>query len=165
MPCNWRTFRSRGFSLNELLIVIAIIAILSGMTLLATGRSSDSARAAVIMQELDAVKNAMLSYSMEHRTRTSDGLSGWGGAASSVILASLDNYLDEKAVSGADASTRLNKLEVQYGENNAAIEVGFVNFSASGSLQRSITAKLQNASSQYTGSGSSDSYTLWLKVK
>jgi prepilin-type N-terminal cleavage/methylation domain-containing protein len=155
--------KSRGFSLTEVLLVIIVIGILAGMSMLVFGRRSENAEAAVIMSDLDTVKNAMLAYSMEHRTRRSDGLDGWNTADSTTIMASLDKYVGSN-LGGGNAAPRFASLSVSY---TNGIEVGFNGFPASNALQAELTKKVHDERNavRYSGSGSGGNYSLWLRVR
>jgi type II secretory pathway pseudopilin PulG len=158
--------KSRGFMLVEVLLVVIVIGILAGMVMLAFGNRSEKAEAAVIMSDLDTVKNAMLAYSMEHRTRTSDGLDGWNAATSVRIRASLDKYVDSN-LGGGNAAPRFANLKVRYPANG--IEAGFDGFPASGALQAELAKKVHDknnaASGIYSGSASGGTYSLWIRVR
>lgn len=157
--------KSRGFSLTEVLLVIIVIGILAGMSMLVFGRRSESAEAAMIMSDLDTVKNAMLAYSMEHRTRRSDGLDKWNSAVPATIMASLDKYLDPGFRQGR-ASSYLDRLKVRY---TNGIEVGFDGFGASNVLRDELDKKVRNEASAvrgiYAGTASGGNYSLWLRVR
>jgi prepilin-type N-terminal cleavage/methylation domain-containing protein len=82
--------REGGFTLVELLVVIMIIAILAGMTMLATGMSMDSVEATKIIGDLRNLKSAAILYYADH-TR-------WPAAADAP---SLDNYTDRPIVNAS----------------------------------------------------------------
>ena len=157
--------KSRGFSLTEILLVIVIIGILAGMSMLAFGRRSEKAEATLILSDLDTVKNAMLAYSMEHRTRRSDGLEGWDAASAVTIMASLDEYTDANLGQGR-AAAYFARLSVRYGNG---VEVGFDGFTASDALRDELDKKVRDRGSAvsgiYTGSASDGNYSLWLRVR
>jgi prepilin-type N-terminal cleavage/methylation domain-containing protein len=157
--------KSRGFSLTEMLIVIMVIGILAGMSMLAFGRQSEKAEATLIMSDLDTVKNAMLAYSMERRTRRSDGLEGWSAAAATAIMASLDKYTDANLGRGRTAPC-FAELRVRYVNG---VEVGFDGFPASDALRRELDKKVHDegsaVSGMYSGSASGGDYSLWIRVK
>jgi type II secretory pathway pseudopilin PulG len=162
MRANARKLKSCGFSLVEVMLVIIFIAILAGMSVLAMGNTSSGAEASNILAELDAAKSAMLGYSMEYRTRTSDGLKDWDSATSAAILSSLDKYLESTARTG-NASARFNKIKVRYTDG---IYVGFVNFDISSSIQKALTTKISSfTNGAYEGTYNSGQYSLWMKVK
>ncbi|MDR1965695.1 MAG: type II secretion system GspH family protein [Synergistaceae bacterium] len=60
-----KRYRDRGFTLIELLIVIMIIALLSGMMLLAAGSSVDGSEATKVINDLRDVKAAAMMYYMD----------------------------------------------------------------------------------------------------
>jgi prepilin-type N-terminal cleavage/methylation domain-containing protein len=153
----------RGFSLVEVLLVIMIIGILAGMSMLVFGSRSEKAEASVIMSDLDTLRNAMLAYSMEYRTRTSDGLRGWDLASAAAIQTSLDKYLDANFGRGESAS-RLSKLKVRY---TNGIEVGFDGFQASKVLREELDRRVNDSrnAAAYSGAVSQGNYSLWLKVR
>jgi len=158
--------KSRGFGLVELLTVIVILAILAGMSMLVMGRSADNAEAAKIMGNLDAARNALLAYSMEHRTRTSDRLDEFIAANTDDIIISLDKYLDRNVTTGQQNSALFSKIQI--GMNplhfDGQLAIGFIGFDASSGL-RSALAKRTGSDSQYDGSSSGGTYSLWIKVK
>jgi general secretion pathway protein G len=85
--------RSSGFTLVELLIVILIIAILSGMMMIATGSATDSAEAAKIVNDIRMAKSASLMLYVDERR--------WPNAASTAAAAaSLDLYTDRPIFTG-----------------------------------------------------------------
>ncbi|MDR1138110.1 MAG: type II secretion system GspH family protein [Synergistaceae bacterium] len=152
--------KSRGFSLVEVLIVIMVIGILAGMSMFAFGSWREKTQATVILSELDSAKNAMLAYSMQHRTRTSDGLDGWGLANTAAITASLDKYLDAGFSKGESAS-RFGVLRVS---DDNGIWVGFQNFPASDALKNEINKKVSD-NNIYSGKANGNTYSLWLKIR
>jgi general secretion pathway protein G len=145
-----------GFTLVEILLVIMIIAILAGGIMIAFSRGSDNADAAAVMSNLDAAKNALLAYSMEHRTRTSDTLGDFISAGSDAIISSLDKYM----------SSRLS-MTVDVDEDQGKIRIGFVNIPANQglikALERKAAAGQNSANYQVTSSGGT--YSIWLIVK
>ena len=80
-------YRSRftyfhGFTLVELLIVMAIIGILSGMVLLAVTRAGDKAEAERIIEDLSTYKSAAMLYYADHEVWPDDSVqntptTGW----------------------------------------------------------------------------------------
>lgn len=52
----------KGFTLVELLVVIVIIGVLAGMMMLSTGKATDKAEAAKIINDLRTIKAAALMY-------------------------------------------------------------------------------------------------------
>jgi hypothetical protein len=137
------------------------------MTMLVFGRNSEKAEVALIMSDLDTVKNAMLAYSMEHRTRRSDGLEGWNTAAPAVIMASLDEYTDANLGRGR-AAPYFDNLRIRYANG---VEVGFDGFPASSALRTELDKKLRDENDVsavkgiYSGSAAGGSYSLWLRVR
>ncbi len=148
--------RKSGFSLVELLIVIAIVAILAGLVLLATGSGGDNAEAVKILSDLDAVKTAMLAYAADHPSRTADPLKGWENAADGAIRASLDQYMDRLPE---------RELDVEQEGLNKPIFVMFNGFAVTPGLADALDkAVAENGS--YVGAGSGGTtYTLKLRVR
>jgi prepilin-type N-terminal cleavage/methylation domain-containing protein len=157
--------KSRGFGLTELLVVIVLIGILAGMTMLVMGSNTDKVEATVILAELDAAKSAMLAYSMEHRTRTSDQLGGWDSVGSAVILSSLDKYLESSARTNPKAADRFSRMAVRYGQNNAKIEIGFRGFSADRGMWNALDKKVQISEGYAIQRPSNVAVDLWIRVK
>jgi general secretion pathway protein G len=79
--------RKGGFTLVELLIVIMIIAILSGMMMLSTGSATDLAETVKVINDLRVLKSAALLYFVDHLEWPTDS-----------EAASLDNYSDRPIV-------------------------------------------------------------------
>ncbi|MDR1133695.1 MAG: type II secretion system GspH family protein [Synergistaceae bacterium] len=158
---------SGGFSLVEVMITVVIIGILAGCTTLAISRGSDNAEAAVVMSDLDAAKNALLAYSMEHRTRTSDRLNEFIGANPSVIIRSLDNYMSSQIMTpGSKAQVRFNVISVDIGPSGA-VRIGFDDFPAEKSLAKALERKTAAAHSNavYQVTSSDTTCSIWLNVK
>jgi general secretion pathway protein G len=148
-----------GFTLVEILIVIMIIAILAGGIMIAFSQGSDNAEAAVIMSNLDAAKNALLAYSMEHRTRTSDRLGDFMSANSSTIISSLDKYMNSRISMTVDVD------EDQLGKTR----IGFIDFPASQKLIKALELKTaadkNSANYQLISNAGGTTCTIWLIVK
>ena len=161
---------SGGFTLAEVLIVIMIIAILAGCMMFAISRASDNAEAAVIMSDLDAAKNALFAYSMEHRTRKSDALSDdFIGADSDAIIGSLDKYMSAQAATDSKAKARFDKISVATSGDipgKIRIIIGFKDFTADqgliNALKRKIDAQSGAANYHFVVNGYP---SIWLDVK
>jgi prepilin-type N-terminal cleavage/methylation domain-containing protein len=160
-------FKSGGFSLVEVMLVVVIISILASMSMLVFGRSSEGTEATAIMAELDSAKNALLTYSMEHRTRHSDEIGVFVGKNASAIKASLDKYLDQSAKSGGKAALLYDTLQVRQTGND--IFIGFDGFAATTALQNALKKKVDAeggaANGIYSSGISGTGYAVWLKVK
>lgn len=74
--------RAKGFTLVEMLIVVIIIGILSGMMIISTGSASDKAEATRIVSDMRNIKTACLMYYADYNK--------WP----SKIDVSVDQYLD-----------------------------------------------------------------------
>ena len=145
-----------------MLIVIVILGILAGMSFLAFGRSSDNAKAAGIMADLDAAKNALLTYSMEHRRRNVEPLGDFKGVTTGgLIQASLDKYLD-----GNMDFNKLRVREVESGTGSGVIgwEVGFLNIGVTSGVENILKRKITTAGG-YTDSGAGETYSVWLRIR
>ncbi|MDR3164522.1 MAG: type II secretion system GspH family protein [Synergistaceae bacterium] len=156
-----------GFTLVEVLIVIMIIATLAGTLMLAISYSSDNAEAAAVMSDLDAAKNALLAYSMEHRTRMSDRLDEFENANSFFIVDRLNKYLSSQiTMSGSKTKARFDKIDVDIAPDGK-IRIGFVGFPATSGLVKALERKTAggNSSAVYDVSGSGTNCTIWLDVK
>ena len=163
MRSDTRKMKSRGFGLVEIMIVVVILGILAGMIMLAFGRNSDSTEAAAIMANLEAAKNALLAYSMEHKTRNVDPLNSFVGLTSSSIKTSLDKYLDGSVMSGTHTAARcFDTLNVR---NSGNIEVGFSGFAISYGIANALDRKIKATGGTYTGNGVSGNYSIWLRIR
>jgi prepilin-type N-terminal cleavage/methylation domain-containing protein len=151
-------FASRGYSLTEVLLVIMVIGILSGMVMLSVGSSNDSARASAIMADLESAKSAVLAYSMANSTRASDGITTLVGGSGNDLAASLDRYFDRR--SNSDYFRTLNIRQ-----DGRSFIVEFNGFPANPSVQRVLNKKITQAGATFSGSGSGSTYTLGLRVK
>jgi general secretion pathway protein G len=95
----YRPAKRRGFTLVELLLVIVIISILSGMVMLSTGSALDSAESVRVLNDLRNLKGAALMYFVDANQ--------WPGSTDG---ASLDRYMDRPLFSSG--STQYNGLRV-----------------------------------------------------
>jgi prepilin-type N-terminal cleavage/methylation domain-containing protein len=159
---------SGGFTLVEVMLVIMMVAILAGGTMLALSRGSDNAEATVIMADLDAAKNALLAYSMEHRTRTSDRLDDFMSASSSAITGSLDTYMSSQvSMTGGKTKARFDTIDVDTASGK--IRIGFAGFPADRGLIRALERKIASAQSNVvyhvTSNDVNSTCTVWLDVK
>jgi prepilin-type N-terminal cleavage/methylation domain-containing protein len=155
---------SGGFTLVELLLVVTIIAVLAGGMIIAVSRGTDNAEAAVIMSDLDAAKNALLAYSMEHRTRTSDGLGGFVGAASSAIVSSLDNYMSSQVnMTGGKTKARFDSIEVDTASGR--IRIGFAGFPTDSGVISALKRKAAQSNVVYQVESTGSTCTIFLDVK
>jgi CHASE1-domain containing sensor protein len=136
--------------------------------MLAVSRGGDNAEAAVVMSDLDAAKNALLAYSMEHRTRTSDALGDFIGANSSVIINSLDNYMSSQVtMTGGKAKARFDTIDVD-DDASGGIRIGFVDFPATEGLVSALrrkTAANQDNAVNYQVTADGGTCAIWLDVK
>jgi prepilin-type N-terminal cleavage/methylation domain-containing protein len=160
---------SSGFSLVEVMITVVIIGILAGCTTLAISRNNDNAEAAVIMSDLDAAKNALLAFSMEHRTRTSDRLNEFIGASPADIIDRLGRYMSSQVMTpGSKAKARFDKIGV-ITDPSGAIIIGFADFPAAKSLvialERKTAAAHSSAAYQVTSHDAPSTCSIWLNVK
>ncbi len=65
------SYKGKGFTLVELLIVLVIIGILGAMMMISSSEAVSSAKATTIISDLRAVKAAALSYYTDHSDKTS----------------------------------------------------------------------------------------------
>lgn len=79
----------KAFTLVELLIVIIIIGILSGMMLLAVGGATDKAEATKIISALRNYKSATMMYYMDNSAWPTTG-TGWDKSLDQYVDRSLD---------------------------------------------------------------------------
>ena len=162
---NWKV-KSRGFGLVEILLAVVIIGILSGMTLVAVGRSSDNAEATAIMAHLESAKSALLAYSMENSRRNVDPIAVFPAVnANGIIHASLDKYLDSNVQTGggSKAVEYFDRLRVR--RDGAAILVGFQNIRVTSGVKSALDKRIDASGGTYTRSGSAAEYTMWMRVR
>ena len=165
MRSDIRKMKSCGFGLVEMLIVIVILGILAGISFVAFGRGTDGTEAAAIMANLDSAKNALLGYSMEHRTRNTDPLITFVNASSNTINTSLDKYLDANTKSGSGSAARhFQMLAVRGNPPASPLEVGFEGIVISSGLKRALDQKIPT-SGMYSGGGETNAYSIWLRVR
>ncbi|MDR3256002.1 MAG: prepilin-type N-terminal cleavage/methylation domain-containing protein [Synergistaceae bacterium] len=91
----------KGFSLAEVLLVVVLIGILAGFLTLTFGSVTDSAEAKQIASELDAVKQATLSYVMENQKRNTDPLTPLLGQSENFKNA-ISQYMERRIVRSVD---------------------------------------------------------------
>ncbi|MDR1651923.1 MAG: prepilin-type N-terminal cleavage/methylation domain-containing protein [Synergistaceae bacterium] len=156
--------KSRGFSLVEVMMAVIIIGILAGFSFIVMGRSTDNAEAAAILSDLDAVRSAMLSYSMRTRTRSSDNLGDFAGKSHTEIYDMIRRDMESQQA-GSVQRERIDTLGARV--SNGFLEVGFVNLAVSSGVAGALNKKVSpgDPGSQYTGSVSGGNYTVWLRVK
>jgi len=160
-----RKIKSRGFTLVELLIVIATLGILAGMAMLAIGRSRDSTEAAAIMANLEAAKGALLTYSMEYRTRNVDPLKGFVGAGGNTINTSLDKYMDSNVKSRSQSAARhFQNLEVTGSPPDSPFRVGFENITVTPGVKSALQKRVDASGGEYTHD-SNGTYSIWLLIR
>ena len=87
----------KGFTLVELLVVIGIIGILSGVLLATFGKSTEAARAAKCLVNMRSLANAATAFSMEkgqwyYYTQNKEGQLGYYPSAGSVSGGKTGNY-------------------------------------------------------------------------
>jgi prepilin-type N-terminal cleavage/methylation domain-containing protein len=155
--------RGGGFTLVELLIVMMILAILAGGVMFASSRASESTEATAIMSNLDAARSALLAFSMEHRTRTSDGLREFIGAASSDIIGSLDRYLSSQVDITEDSKTMTYFGTITVNTDPLGnIRIGFSGFSARQGVIKALRKKTgDNANYDFNEA----TPAIWLNVR
>jgi len=147
MPNNPTPFCSRrlGFTLIEMLVVIAIIALLASLITPAVGNALESARVTAGLANLRQIAQAGQLYAMEHkgywpRARTSQG----GGGASVFFYTELSGYIQ-----GGGGSTFERQLEV-FKDPNAPIKSGVNHFTMNRNLGSGTWAMDQFHSMSYT---------------
>jgi type II secretory pathway pseudopilin PulG len=143
-----------------MLVVIVILGILSGMSVLAFGSSSDNTEATAILSNLDAAKNAVLAYANSHKTRNMDPLVVFNGKDSSVVLASLDSYLGGQT---GEANAYFQHIRVS--SDNGVMRVGFFKFPANLGVGKALTKKVASAGAAYSTSSGDSKYELWLNIR
>ena len=79
----------KGFTLVELLIVVAILATLTAVMMMSFGNSTAKAKAATIASNVNACRNAAMAYPVTHGA---DGLASL--TADDVLFASLPSWKD-----------------------------------------------------------------------
>ncbi|MDR1509728.1 MAG: type II secretion system GspH family protein [Synergistaceae bacterium] len=84
--------RKKGFTLVELLIVIMIIAILSGMMMLSTGSATDGAESIKVINDLRNLKGAALMFYMDNNSWPT------GNPVNAAVASSLDRYMDRSFI-------------------------------------------------------------------
>ena len=100
LPHIARKRRPAGFTLTELLTVIAIIGILSSISIPVVGSVRESARAANCTNNLRQIANAFLLYAYDHGGRLPDQrAAGW--AVMLTLLDDLEPFADESLAEGA----------------------------------------------------------------
>ena len=107
---------NRGFTLVELLIVLMIIAILSGMMMLAAGSSVDSAEATKVINDLKDIKTAATFYYIDTQSWPS------GDPLDASARASLDRYMDGR--SSGFAAARYTNIHVRPDAANERYFIG-----------------------------------------
>jgi prepilin-type N-terminal cleavage/methylation domain-containing protein len=127
---------NKGFTLVELLVVIMIIAILSGMALLASGSSIDSAEATRVVNDIRDVKVAAAMYYLDNHS--------WPPGPT-VPIASLDKYMDGR--SSGFAATKYNGIHIL---QNAAtdrlyIGLGLKNNNATDGVRKKLAINADNS--------------------
>jgi general secretion pathway protein G len=126
--------RKDGFTLVELLIVIMIIAILSGMMLLATGSATDNAEAVKVVNDLRNLKSAALLYYGDHLA--------W---PTQTNVAALNNYSDRPIVKTSSAGRYSVSIGTEYSDTvtgSVRTNIGITLTGAAASL--GVQTKLAN---------------------
>ena len=161
-----RKMKSRGFGLVEMLVVIVILGILSGITIIAVGRGTDNTEAAAIMAHLETAKTALLAYSMEHRTRNADPIATFPDVnVNGRIHASLDKYLDSnvRTGGGSKAVEYFDRLRVT--KDGSLFFVGFENIRVPSGVKSALDKKIDASGGMYTRSGTPASYTMRMRIR
>ena len=91
----------KGFTLVELLIVIALIGTLSAMMMVSSSEAQNSARVAKIVEGFRSLSAAMMMYYNENTTFADDE-----DTDEDVIIAGAKRYIKNNAVFGSDAETQ-----------------------------------------------------------
>lgn len=123
--------RTRGFALNEMLIVILILAILMGMYMVAMGPAQDRTTATRITSDLDSLRSAVLAYSNAESWNRDAFVAGNTLDAGMVKVISLSPYLAK------DIGESFSVLRV-----NDRLLVGFENHSK---ITSSVEKRLRSA--------------------
>jgi general secretion pathway protein G len=97
--------KQKGFTLVELLIVIMIIATLSGMMMLSTGSATDSAESVLVLNDLRNLKAASMMFFMDNNR--------W--PSGSADAASLDTYMDRAFLASGNRYGELKVTTAQIG--------------------------------------------------
>ena len=155
--------RKDGFTLVELLIVIMIIAILSGMMLLATGSATDNAESVKVINDLRNLKSAALLF-------YGDTLRWPAG----TDVTALNNYSDRPIVNTASAGRYSVTIGSEYSDSvtgsvRTNIGITLEGASAGGGVQKKLAAKAADTGLLASGTSATDAYSsgtqVWMNMR
>ncbi len=114
----------KGFTLVELLIVIAILATLSGAMLVASGSATAAAKASTIYTNIGNIKTAATLYQLQEGNRFKESKVTKAALQDSDLL-DLDSYnkVMTKAAVAADPTNNVEASPAEYENNSIVYEI------------------------------------------
>ncbi|MDR1159097.1 MAG: type II secretion system GspH family protein [Syntrophomonadaceae bacterium] len=139
--------RKSGFTLVELLIVIMIIAILAGMTMLATGAAIDGAEAARVINDLLSMKAAAIMFCLDEGHWPDEAAGSGAFNSASALARSFDRYTDRPLLGGAG---RYASIQIDSG-NLGSTPRTFIGLELAGNTAKAGVRQKLRASAQNSG--------------
>jgi prepilin-type N-terminal cleavage/methylation domain-containing protein len=142
--------RAFAFSLTELLIVMMIVAILSGAILMAMGTAAERAEATKVVNDLRNVKEAAIMYYFDEKQWPATG--DYPSSGPAAIVTSIDKFLADPIFRKPDNKRYSSLIIASYtdpsGSQRELVGLGFsaaADASVSGGVRDRLAGEAPNA--------------------
>jgi prepilin-type N-terminal cleavage/methylation domain-containing protein len=136
-----------GFTLVELLMVVMIIAILTGMTMLATGAAIDGAEAVRVINDLLDLKAASIMFYLDEEHWPDEVVGAGVFNSASALARSFDRYTDSPLLG---ETQRYASIQIASGDLESTVRA-FIGLELTGSAAKAGVRRKLRGSAENSG--------------